>query len=174
MHVLPSDVSDVLVTSGVAHLPIQSDGTWSSGGWRLTMNRSLIILSRLHDTDRETLMEQKNNNEKTLLFIIHTKRLHCMWTMNNPYRLDIGNRYSTVNNQLFSGNTVCSVISQRQKGEWNSVSQKRTNFEVMNTAKQTKKKPKLLRVFLMWREKWRMIDRSWLLIMVLTSHWCNI
>lgn len=32
MHVLPSDVSDVLVTSGVAHLPIQSDGTWSSGG----------------------------------------------------------------------------------------------------------------------------------------------
>lgn len=82
------------------------------------MNSSLIILSRLHDTHRETLMEQKNNNnEKTLLYIIHTKRLHCMWTMNNPYRLDIGNRYSTVNNQLFSGNTVCSVISQRQKGE---------------------------------------------------------
>lgn len=64
MHVLPSDVSDVLVTSGVAHLPIQSDGTWSSGGWRLTMNSSLIILSRLHDTDRETLMEQKKQQWK--------------------------------------------------------------------------------------------------------------
>lgn len=126
----------------------------------------IVALSSWADcmTQRNINGTKKTTMKKTLLYIIHTKRLHCMWTMNNPYRLDIGNRYRTVNNQLFSGNTVCRVIAQRQKGEWNSVSKRERTSKWWTNKKETKVATSVFNV----EGKWRMIDRSWLLIMVLT------
>lgn len=62
-------------------------------------------------------MEQKNNNEKNPT--VHNTHQEATLYVDYEQSIQTGycNRYRTVNNQLFSGNTVCRVIAQRQKGE---------------------------------------------------------
>lgn len=50
IQVLPSNVSDVLVTCSMASVPVQVHGAGGGRGGRLTPDGGLVVLSRLDDS----------------------------------------------------------------------------------------------------------------------------